>query len=489
MKRWVVALSLALAPTAVGLGAAAVNEDPRVRSALTLAEVWLDSVMAYEAIPGLSAAIVHDQETIWSRGFGYADVERKIPARPDTLYSICSISKLFTSIAVMQLRDEGKLELDQPIGKYLDWFKIKQTHAESAPVTLEAILTHSAGLPREADFPYWTGPDHRFPTQEEIVAHITQQEMLYPASRYSQSSNLGLTLAGEVVSTVSGKPYASYVQERILTPLGLTSTVPELPAAGELGKRFATGYTSLSREHKRTLVPAYQVRGIAPAAGYASSVEDLARFASWQLRLLAKGGREVLAAETLREMQRPHWIEEDWQAARGLGFALSRRNNKTYVGHGGNCPGFLTQLSISPKDKIAVAVFVNGQGLSPGTYAQTLFDIVTPAITKAHEDTDAAKPIDSSLEKYVGMYSQPLAGERHVLILDGHLVVISLPSPNPMRGLMKLKAESPKRVQARARGWRAGRASGVRAGTDGRVARMIHNNNFSYRVAANGRSR
>jgi CubicO group peptidase (beta-lactamase class C family) len=482
MKRWLMALSIAVIPAAGGHSAAVLSDNPRIREALTLAEVWLDAEMAYEAIPGLSAAIVHDQQLVWARGFGYADVARKTPARPDTLYSVCSISKLFTSIAVMQLRDEGKLELDEPIGKYLPWFNIKQVYPESQPVTLDAILTHSAGLPREADFAYWTGPEHRFPTHEEIVEHVAQQEMLYPASRHSQYSNLGLTLAGEVVAAVSGKPYAAYVQERILTPLGLASTTPELPQGGALGQRMATGYSALSREHKRTPVPFYQVRGIAPAAGFASTVEDLARFASWQLRLLSNGGREVVSAETLREMQRPQWIEDDWQAARGLGFALTRRNSKTFVGHGGNCPGFLTQLWVSPKDKIAVIVFVNAQGLSPNTYSQTLYDIVAPAIAKASGEAATAKPVDPALEKYTGMYPQPLAGERHVLIFDGELVVMSLPSQNPVRGLMKLKPESAN-VFRRVRD-DGGLAERVvfELGPDGQVVRMVHNNNFSYRV-------
>jgi len=136
-----------------------------------------------------------------------------------------------------------------------------------------------------------------------------------------------------------------------------------------------------------------------------------------------------------------------------------------------------------------VVVFVNGQGLNPGTYAQTLFDIVTPAITSADENTDAAKATDPSLEKYVGMYSQPLARERHVLILDGQLVIISLPSSNPMRGLMKLKAESPSLFRRVREDGELGERVEFELHADGRVARMIHNNNFSYRVPAKGGSR
>jgi CubicO group peptidase (beta-lactamase class C family) len=485
MKRWVAAITTAVVFASVGVWGASTHEDSRVSSALELAATWLDAEMAYQEIPGLSAAIVYDQEMVWSRGFGFADVERKVPAAPDTIYSICSISKLFTSIAVMQLRDEGRLHLDEPIGKYLPSFTIKQTHPESEAVTLEAIMTHSAGLPREADFPYWTGPEHLFPTREEVLEHLSKQETLYSVGHHYQYSNLGLTLAGEVVAAISGEPYAAYVEKRILTPLGLTSTTPEIPEA-QKGKRLATGYTSLSRDHKRTPVPFFQVRGMAPAAGYASTVEDLARFASWQFRVLEKGGKDVLAAETLREMQRPHWVEDNLQSARGLGFAITRRDGRTFVGHNGNCPGFRTELTLSPKDKVGVVVFVNAQGVNPGAFAQQLFDIVAPAIAKAHDAPGKANPTDAELEKYVGMYTQPLAGERHVLILDGQLVIMSLPSPNPMRGLMKLKRVAPNIFQRVRDDGQLGERVEFEVGPDGRVTRMVHENNFSFRLEKSG---
>ena len=95
---------------------------------------------------------------LWSRGFGYAHLEEKVAARADTMYSICSISKLFTGVAVMQQRDAGTLGLDDPVAQHLPWFRINDAEAGSPPVTVRGILTHSSGLPRESDFPYWTGP-------------------------------------------------------------------------------------------------------------------------------------------------------------------------------------------------------------------------------------------------------------------------------------------------------------------------------------------
>ncbi|UCC39043.1 MAG: beta-lactamase family protein, partial [Candidatus Aminicenantes bacterium] len=101
------------------------SDDPRIANALKLIEIWIDAQLDYGDIPGMSLGIVYDQDLVWSLGLGYAHVDKKIPASPSTIYSICSISKLFTSIGIMQLRDQGKLSLDDPISKHLSWFKIK----------------------------------------------------------------------------------------------------------------------------------------------------------------------------------------------------------------------------------------------------------------------------------------------------------------------------------------------------------------------------
>src|SRR5207248_1196925 len=127
-------------------------------------------------------------------------------------------------------------------------------------ITIEGLLTHSSGLPRESDYPYWTGPEFNFPTREQIKERIASQETLYPAETYFQYSNLGLTLAGEVITSVSGEPYATYVTKRILTPLGMKSTTPEIPEK-ERGGKLATGYSSLRRDGTRVRVTFFMARG------------------------------------------------------------------------------------------------------------------------------------------------------------------------------------------------------------------------------------
>ena len=454
--------------------------DPRVRKALTLVRVWLEAERAYEQIPGISAAVVHDQQVLWSEGFGYADLAHKTPATADTRYSVCSISKLFTSIAVMQLRDAGKLRLDDPVGRHLSWFAIKRSDPKAPEITIEGLLTHSSGLPREAAFPYWTGPEFNFPSHDQIVQRLSEQETLYPAETYFQYSNLGMALAGEIVGAASGQPYDQYVRRRILEPLGLRSTTPEMPEKERAGK-LAIGYSAMRREGPRVPVPFFLARGIAPAAGYASTAEDLAHFASWQFRVLARsGGEEVLSANTLREMQRVHWVDPDFQTTWGLGFSVWRRDDKTFVGHGGSCPGFRSQLVLKPDEKVAIVFMANAQGVDAGDFARRTYEIVAPAIKAALKDTDnKAKEQTPDLSRYTGCYETGFAGEVAIVEWEDGLAAVPLPTMTPIQDLSKLKSVGDNTFRRVRKDEALGETIVFEMGADGKASRFTwHNNQY-----------
>ena len=415
-------------------------DDPGVAEALHLLDIWMDAAQAYGGIPGASLSVVHDQELVWAKGYGYAHVESGELATPSTMYSICSISKLFTAVGALQLRDQGKLALNDPVAKHLDWFNIKDDYAEAGTVDIEGLLTHSSGLPREAGVPYWTGPDYPFPTQEKIVETLPTQSMLYPPRTYFQYSNLALTLAGEIVAEASGQSYDDYVRANILDPLGMSSTFTDLEDRFR-GNRLATGYTARGRDGKRHVIPDYWVRGISAAAGFISTVEDLGRFASWQFRVL-EGDDELLDRNTLREMHRVHWSEPDGNTTYGLGFSVWKSDGDTFVGHGGSCPGYRSHLLLRPRDKVATAFMTNGQGVNSRQFAQTAFDIVAPALRKAAKGSEgdpAASETEADLRRFTGTYQRPLGGESAVLIRDGALHVLSLPTGNPLNALTRLR--------------------------------------------------
>jgi CubicO group peptidase (beta-lactamase class C family) len=441
--------ALAVAPLPVGGQAAAADlaDHPRVVEALRVVDVWLEAQRAYDRIPGLSAALVHDQETVWTGAYGLAHPDRQEPATVETIYSICSISKVFTAVALMQLRDEGHLALSDPVDRHLPWFELRQAHAGAPPVTVHGLLTHASGLPRESDHPYWSAPDFQFPTREEIIAGLRNQETLYPAWRYFQYSNLGLTLAGEIVRERAGIPFEEYVQERILEPLGLAHTRPYMPR--ELwGGQLATGYSAITRDGDRQLVPFFHARGIGPAAGFSSTAPDLARFAAWQFRLRGDT-EEVLHAHTLQEMQRVHWVDPGWDTFWGLGFGVYRSDGTTFVGHGGSCPGYRSQLLLQMDDRVAAIVLANASGVDVDQLARGMHALLAPALKEAAgknaEDRDAAGGAQAAastadLDRYLGTYDAfPWGGETAVIRWKDGLATLSLPTGNPVRALTRLE--------------------------------------------------
>jgi CubicO group peptidase (beta-lactamase class C family) len=464
-------------------GAATTNKianDPRVKTAVEAARIWLEAQRAYDRIPGVSAAIVYDQQVLWSGGYGHADLSKKTPATASTIYSICSISKLFTSIAVMQLRDAGKLRLDDPVEKLLPWFKIQKTAPEGPEITIEGLLTHASGLPRESEYPYWSAPDYAFPTREQVKDKIASQQTLYTAETHFQYSNLGLTLAGEVVAATSGEPYEEYVKSHIIGPLGLTSTTPEIPAE-QRGNRLATGYSIMTREGESKAMPFFQARGIAPAAGYASTAEDLAKFASWQFRLLGTGVTEILGPNTLREMYRIHWVEPTFETTWGLGFSVWRRDGKIFVGHGGSCPGFRSAVLFRPEEKMATIFLSNAHEASSEAFAQCLYDIAAPAIKDAVKNPSAAKKIDPKLNRYLGTYSS-WSGEMAVLLWGDGLAVMDLPTMNPVKSIVKLKKTGEHTFRRVREDEELGEEIIFELGRDGRATRLKWHSNYYPRI-------
>ncbi|UOR09263.1 beta-lactamase family protein [Qipengyuania flava] len=402
--------------------------------AMRAAELWIEGRRQYRRIPAISAAVVQGDATVWSKGFGTTDRAQQQPATPDTIYSICSISKLFTAVALMQQWEQGKVALDAPIQTYLPWAKLAADDRESVPVTLRGALTHSAGLPRESDFPYWTGPDYPFPSQAQVRATIGQQAPLYPASTTWQYSNLGLTLVGETVEAVSGQAYADYVSANILDPLGLEDTRPGIPA-DLYGEQMAVGWGALEADGSRPPIKLFDPAGITPAAGFSASVADLAKFAGWTLRLAESGEAEVLRASTLREMQRVHYISPDWQTSWGLGFSVRQEGGTTVVGHGGSCPGYRSALMIAPDEGMGVAVAMNAMD-DPGTIARGIV-----ALIKARGESKPFDPVEGvDLAQYAGVYSgQPWGADSLLIPWAGGLTWIAPDTDEPARNLYRLK--------------------------------------------------
>jgi D-alanyl-D-alanine carboxypeptidase len=455
-------------------------KHPEVASSLRMLEAWIESQMAYRGLPGMSVGIVYDQDLIWSKGFGYSDVDHKTPATPQTIYRMASVTKLFTATAIMQLRDAGKLHLDDPIADSLPWFKIRPRVPDAPPITVRQLLTHTSGLPRDAAFPYWM--ENNFPTREQMIESLPKQEAVFAPETKWKYSNLALSLAGEMVSAVSGEPYEVYIQKHLLEPLGMRSTSIIFPE--EHKSRLAIGYGRRMPDGNREIRPFMDCKGVTPAANLSSTVEDLARFIALQMRDGTLEDTQILKGSTLREMHRVHWLEPDWKSGQGLGFQIERDGERTLIGHGGTLAGYRTQIMISLEEKVGVIVLTNADDGNPASYVKQVFNWVAPAIKKATARPPKVAEPDPEWSYYVGKYRNPW-GDSQVLILNHELVVINPTLDNPKESMLRLIPEGQHtfRITAEKKNPGAiGELAVFEFGPDGHVIRMWVGENYTYRL-------
>ena len=425
---------------------AGTGNHPRVQEAIALLELWLEAIRDYERIPGLSAAIVHDQEVLWSGGFGFADPDKEIPADGDTIYGICSVTKLFTSIAVMQLRDRGHLSLDDDVRELLPEFSVEQAFPESGPITVKGLLTHTSGVPAEVNAPYSTPPDFGFPAKAEFLRLQAEQKTYFPASTNYEYSNLGMSILGEIIATKSGQPFERYMRHELLDPLQLNDTYTGIPLE-EAGRRLALGHGALRRDGSRPAVGLYDARAYTPAAGFASTVNDLAAFASWQFRVVNENDNETIDASSLRQMYQPYFMLPGWEMAQGLGFEVDRINGTVYVGHSGICPGFVSRIQIEPEQQLAAVVLVNANNVDEWNIVTRMLEMFAPAVEVAanttevdHGTSDEAGSESVDLTEYLGLFDAwPWNADTAFISWQGELAALRLSSRNPVRDLRHWK--------------------------------------------------
>jgi CubicO group peptidase (beta-lactamase class C family) len=296
-------------------------------------------------LPGLSIALVEDQKIVWADGFGFADPHAKVRATPETVYRVGSVSKLFTAIGIMQMVENGRLDLDAPVTQYLPDFH--PANPFGGPITLRELMSHQAGLPREP--PVGNYFDSSEPSLERVVQSLNQTTLVYAPGTHTKYSNAGDTVAGYILERLAREPYQSYLKTAVLEPMGLSSSAftAETKFAPRLAKGFMWTY-----DGRRFPAPTFAL-GTGPAGNMVSTVLDQARF----LEVLFADGRPVLKPGTLRQMFAPQ--------PPGSGFGLSFARNTdsvdgvSMVGHRGGIYGFSSEVLASPDEKLGAVVMIN----------------------------------------------------------------------------------------------------------------------------------
>jgi CubicO group peptidase (beta-lactamase class C family) len=323
-------------------------------------ESFLDGIVPLQLqrndIAGATVAVVKDGKLLFAKGYGYADVKSKKPvSAEETLFRPGSISKLFTWTAIMQLYEQGKLDLDRDINDYLD-FKIPEAFGK--PITLKNVMTHTAGFEEQIKDLFDTKPIAPNLGQY-LKTHIPRR--IYPPGTVPAYSNYATAVAGYIVERVSGRPFEQYVAENIMRPLKMTHSTFSQPLPPELAPLMSSGYR-LGSDNAES----FEIVNPFPAGSLSSSAADMAQFMIAHLQDGQYGDVAILKPETARLMHSRLFALDDAANAMCYGFYEESRNNQRIIGHGGDTVFFHSDLHLIPDQKVGFFVSYNSAGNSSG---------------------------------------------------------------------------------------------------------------------------
>jgi serine beta-lactamase-like protein LACTB len=331
--------------------ASALAEEPMRKTDYTKAIAKIEQAVLEELtehqLHGMAVALVDDQKIVYSAGFGNT--------KRDSIFRAGSISKLFNAVAIMQLVEQGKLDLDVPIQTYGSQFSLIVPFDNVPAITLRQLLCHRSGMIRES--PVGGYFDFREPGLANTVTSIRSCVLVNPPNMKTRYSNVGPSIAGQILATVTGMDYARYQQEHLLKPLGMASS--SFLLADTPRQRLAKSYMRVADGHggfTQQEAPVFDL-GTIPAGNLFTTAEDLARFVS----MLAAGGnfhgRQIVSPATLDQMTRPQLIKEE--SGFGLGFMVAKFHSHKSVSHTGSVYGHSTALLLLPEPKLGAIFLCN----------------------------------------------------------------------------------------------------------------------------------
>jgi CubicO group peptidase (beta-lactamase class C family) len=325
--------------------------DNWLKPALDYIPQWLEYQMRESEQPGCVIAIVHQGRVVLERAFGYADIVGRVPLTPRHRFRVASHSKSFTAAGIMKLREQGRLGLDDRIGKH-----VTGLHPDIAEATIAQLLSHSAGIVRDgSDGGQWQ--DRRpFLDAAELQSALAAAPVIEANTRFKYS-NHGYGLAGLVIEAVTGAPYRSWIKQAIIRPAGLLETEPDMPVGSELP--FAHGHSAKLPLGRRVVIPGDNpTNALAPAAGFVSTARDLAH---WFAQLDPAAEASVLAVASRREMIRCHWRYPHSSLERyyGLGIMSGKTAEWQWFGHSGTFQGFASRTAVQPDSAVTVSIVTN----------------------------------------------------------------------------------------------------------------------------------
>jgi CubicO group peptidase (beta-lactamase class C family) len=315
-------------------------------------------------VAGATVLVMKDGKELLKKGYGYSDVTKKAAVDPDTtMFRLASISKLFTWVSVMQLAEQGKLDIDADVNNYLD-FKIAPAFGK--PITLRNLMTHTGGFEEVIHDIIFVDPKQAHSLRDFLIAN--QPRRMYPPGEIPAYSNYGVGLAGYIVQRVSLEPFEQYVSEHIFLPLGMKHSSFNQPMTAELAPNVSDGYRASTEK------PAigFEIFNPAPAGGVSSAAGDMGKFA---LALLNGGeldGHRILKPETRAAMWTPQFVASAALPPICMGFYETWRNDLHFIGHDGDLVAFHSMFLMEPTQRLVLFVSYNSAGSSGRNRAELL---------------------------------------------------------------------------------------------------------------------
>jgi CubicO group peptidase (beta-lactamase class C family) len=326
-------------------------------------EAFIDGMMAAHFpsrhISAATIAVVKDGTLFFAKGYGFADREKRIPVDPaTTMFRPGSVSKLLTWTAVMQLVEQGKLDLDADVNRYLKTFKIPATYPQ--PITLKNLLTHTPGFEEQGLGLFAREPAQLKPLRESLASRIPAR--VRPPGSVASYSNYGAALAGLIVEEVSGVPFDGYIEQNILRPLGMEHSTFREPLPANLAPEMAVGY--LMKKGRFEPEKFELIGNFGPAGSLSATATDMARFMIAHLQLGRLGDARILKEETARQMHSRLYSPDPRLPGMAYGFYEMEAHGVLGIGHGGDTSLFHSELLLLPQYNVGLFVCYGSAGLA-----------------------------------------------------------------------------------------------------------------------------
>lgn len=391
---------------------------------------FFEQAIAKGDIPGGSISVVKDGEVFFSKGYGYADLSTQRPVSADrTLFRVASLSKLFTATATMQLYEQGQLDLADDITRYLD-FAIDNPY--DTPINFAHLMTHTDGSTKRRIGLAAPTAAAMQPLKEYLPGHLPA--IVYPPGELYSYSSHSIALLGYLVERISGLPFADYINQRILQPLGMARTTFLQPPPGDLANDLAVGY----QKAKQSFEPVpYLYLNIAPAASLQTTAADMAKFMIAHLQEGRYGQQQILQPETAQLMYQTHFTHYPGLPGTGYGFRERYINGLRTIGHLGSLRGYSSLLNLLPEENIGIFMVTNNFSGIHEEFLDQFYDRYFPD-SQASAVAEPQAEIDPS--RFAGNYRDLEYPRRTMTKLSGLFQLLHV---RPY-GDNQLKAEAPK---------------------------------------------